>query len=477
MKLSPFLRSRLPAGPYRQGDRRRGGHRPELPVHEGPDRFPGVFPGPGRRERRLPLPQVDAFPLASPRRSAGFAGHQPPVRGHGRGSQAGLLPPAGRAAPGTGIPCLRHDQHLLVFRTGQAGQVRLQQGRRTPSADQPGHGVRREVGASRVLPPAAGQRRRRGTMENIIADAAFLEFAKVKFVWDMSFFSVRNVNALYRAHYKFIGALRPDTALARSNVEAVRDRLVHCANYLEDDDVYCISTATSWDYAWSMRDGREERGKRRLHEHVCYNERRAAAESSRFNRDLKELKAAVQEGKGIDAKMERARLLLTFKATPARGTRVEYNDEAIRQHTRDFGYFVLLSNEVKEGDRVLEIYLNKDLVEKDLRQPDEPPRLQAHAGRLGRKPRRQAVRGICRPDLHLLHAQGHEGPEPVPKLFQPKPAGRTRRHRTLRLSGTAHAIRRDHGKTAENLRGLRHPGPRRQAIQDLGAGNRRRHLR
>lgn len=260
-------------------------------------------------------------------------------------------------------------------------------------------------------------------MENIIADAAFLEFAKVKFVWDMSFFSVRNVNALYRAHYKFIGALRPDTALARSNVEAVRDRLVHCANYLEDDDVYCISTATSWDYAWSMRDGREERGKRRLHEHVCYNERRAAAESSRFNRDLKELKAAVQEGKGIDAKMERARLLLTFKATPARGTRVEYNDEAIRQHTRDFGYFVLLSNEVKEGDRVLEIYLNKDLVEKDLRQPDEPPRLQAHAGRLGRKPRRQAVRGICRPDLHRLHTQGHEEPESVPQLFHPEPAG------------------------------------------------------
>lgn len=203
-----------------------------------------------------------------------------------------------------------------------------------------------------------------GTLENMIADAAFLEFAKVKLVWDMGFFSAKNVNALYHAHYKFIGALRPDTTLARSSVEAVRDRLVHYTNYLEDDDVYCISTMTAWDYVWNTRDGREERGKRRLYVHVYYNEQRAAAERSQFNHDLRELKTAVQNGKATDAQMERAQRLLTFKSTPVRGTKVEYNDEAIKQYTRDFGYFVLLSNEMKEGDKALECYRNKDLVEK-----------------------------------------------------------------------------------------------------------------
>ena len=202
------------------------------------------------------------------------------------------------------------------------------------------------------------------TLENMIADAAFLEFAKVKLVWDMGFFSAKNVNALYHAHYKFIGALRPDTTLARGSVEAVRDRLVHYANYLEDDDVYCISTMTTWDYVWNTRNGREERGKRRLYVHVYYNEQRAAAERSQFNHDLRELKTAVQNGKATDAQMERAQRLLTFKSTPVRGTKVDYNDEAIKQHTRDFGYFVLLSNEMKEGDKVLECYRNKDLVEK-----------------------------------------------------------------------------------------------------------------
>jgi transposase len=202
------------------------------------------------------------------------------------------------------------------------------------------------------------------TMENMIADAAFLEFAKVKLVWDMGFFSAKNVNALYHAHYKFIGGLRPDTTLARSSVEAARDKLVHYANYLEDGDVYCISTMINWDYAWSMRNGEEERGSRRMYVHVYYNEQRAAAERSQFNHDLKELKTAVQNGKATDTQMDRARRLLTIKTTPVRGTRVEYNDEAIKQHTRDFGYFVLVSNDVKEGDRALECYRNKDLVEK-----------------------------------------------------------------------------------------------------------------
>ena len=72
----------------------------------------------------------------------------------------------------------------------------------------------------------------------------------------------------------------------------------------------------------------------------------------------------MQSGKATDAQLKRAQRLLTIKTTPVRGTRVEYNDAAIKQHTNDFGYFVLLSNDVKEGDKALECYRNKDLVEK-----------------------------------------------------------------------------------------------------------------
>jgi len=40
------------------------------------------------------------------------------------------------------------------------------------------------------------------------------------------------------------------------------------------------------------------------------------------------------------------------------------NEEAIRAHTAEFGYFVLLSNEIKDPRHALWIYRNKDVVEK-----------------------------------------------------------------------------------------------------------------
>ncbi|MFA6715908.1 MAG: IS1634 family transposase, partial [Victivallaceae bacterium] len=202
------------------------------------------------------------------------------------------------------------------------------------------------------------------TMEKMIADAAFLELSKVKLVWDLGFYSAKNVNTLYHAHYKFIGGLRPDTKLARESVEAVRNDIVFYSNYLEGDDAYCVSKSVKWDYFWRHRNGREESGTRRLYVHVYYNEQRAAAERADFNRELRELKEAVLNGKATESQVERAKLFLDIKSTPVRGVKVEYNDEAIHVQTRDFGYFVLISNDLKAGGAALECYRNKDMVEK-----------------------------------------------------------------------------------------------------------------
>ncbi len=202
------------------------------------------------------------------------------------------------------------------------------------------------------------------TLEKLIADADFLKFAKVKLVWDMGFFSSKNVNALYHAHIKFVGGLRSDTNLAGASVERVRNDIVHYANYLEGDDVYCASNTIEWDYVWRQCGGREDRGKRRMYVHVYYNEQRAAAERVNFNRELRVLKDAVRSGKANDTQLQRAKLFLNIKNTPVRGIKIEYNNEVIHEHTRNYGYFVLISNELKNGGAALECYRNKDMVEK-----------------------------------------------------------------------------------------------------------------
>jgi len=50
--------------------------------------------------------------------------------------------------------------------------------------------------------------------------------------------------------------------------------------------------------------------------------------------------------------------------TPARETKVTAREDAIAEARENYGFFVLLSNEVREPIAALEIYRNKDLVEK-----------------------------------------------------------------------------------------------------------------
>jgi transposase len=52
------------------------------------------------------------------------------------------------------------------------------------------------------------------------------------------------------------------------------------------------------------------------------------------------------------------------KSTPVRGTKVIAKEEALAEAKRNYGYFALVSNEIKDAVKALEIYRNKDLVEK-----------------------------------------------------------------------------------------------------------------
>ena len=58
------------------------------------------------------------------------------------------------------------------------------------------------------------------------------------------------------------------------------------------------------------------------------------------------------------------RLIFEIKTTPVRGTKVIAKEEALAEAKRYYGYFCLLSNDIKDAIEALEIYRNKDVVEK-----------------------------------------------------------------------------------------------------------------
>ena len=79
---------------------------------------------------------------------------------------------------------------------------------------------------------------------------------------------------------------------------------------------------------------------------------------------LATLQEELESGKKAPAHEKQYAKYFDCKSTPARGTKITVRQEAVDEAKKNYGYFALLSNEIKEPVEALEIYRNKDLVEK-----------------------------------------------------------------------------------------------------------------
>ncbi len=106
------------------------------------------------------------------------------------------------------------------------------------------------------------------------------------------------------------------------------------------------------------------RDTRRLYLHIYFNSERAAEEERRFYSLLAELEAELQAEKRTKAHEKFYRKYFQVTKTPKRGVKVEPDEAAITDAKQNHGYFVLISNTVKDPKETLHIYRNKDLTEK-----------------------------------------------------------------------------------------------------------------
>ena len=99
----------------------------------------------------------------------------------------------------------------------------------------------------------------------------------------------------------------------------------------------------------------------------------------RSNNCFKEL----EEGNVNDEHKAFYQKFFRVKETPKRGRKVEYNQEAIDNHRENTtGWFVLVTNDVKDPVKALEIYRMKDTAEKafdDLKNDLDCKRLRIHS--------------------------------------------------------------------------------------------------
>jgi len=203
------------------------------------------------------------------------------------------------------------------------------------------------------------------TVKKLLSDLEGMPIKKVKLVLDRGFYSQKNVNDLYSHHYKFLMASKIYLKWIKTHIEEIQPHMVTRKHYSVDQGLYMQSVTTNWDYSYTKPRSQEKlQEKRRIYLHIYYNEQRATDERVRFNIYLDRLEEELLHNKR-DPRHEKAyQRYFTITQTPKRGIHITANDEAIQEKEKNFGYFVLISNSIKEAKEAIEVYRSKDVIEK-----------------------------------------------------------------------------------------------------------------
>jgi transposase len=203
------------------------------------------------------------------------------------------------------------------------------------------------------------------TLRKLLADMHTLGYKKIKVVLDRGFFSAANINDLYRHHMKFLIAAKLSLNLVKTNLDTVRDTMRSWTHYNQAYQLYAYSLPVTWNYVQDRPyKGDTIKANRRMYLHLYYSPERALEDEKAFNRLLTDWQEELESGQRHPDHEKQYARYFELKTTPVRGTKVIAKEEALAEAKRNYGYFALLSNDVKDAAKALEIYRNKDLVEK-----------------------------------------------------------------------------------------------------------------
>ncbi len=203
------------------------------------------------------------------------------------------------------------------------------------------------------------------TITNLLSDFSTLGFSKVKLVMDRGFYSEGNINALFKAHLKFLISAKMSLSFIRKELDGIYDQFRSYEHFNEKYELYRHTVPTQWNYTeHRLYKGDTLTEQRRMYIHYYYNIDKAAEDEKALDRKLFGLLKELESGKRVPEHETLYKKYFEVKTTPKRGPRVTVNEEAVAKTKRYYGYFALVTNETMDADTALELYRNKDVVEK-----------------------------------------------------------------------------------------------------------------
>ncbi|WP_138224544.1 IS1634 family transposase [Paenibacillus algicola] len=203
------------------------------------------------------------------------------------------------------------------------------------------------------------------TVRQLMQEFHIMGYKKVNVVLDRGFYSKRNVDHLYQNHQKFIIGVKLNLSYVKAHLEEERERLKLWSNFYSQYGTYGICKRIEWAYEQERPyKGDILQETRRAYLLLYYNPEKAARDQADMNEYLTSLHRDLQEGNLREHCRKDYTKYFEVTETPKRGRRIVPREDKMLEAAQNYGYFALLSNEVKAPDEALSLYRSKDIVEK-----------------------------------------------------------------------------------------------------------------
>ncbi|MCK5849103.1 MAG: IS1634 family transposase [Caldisericia bacterium] len=203
------------------------------------------------------------------------------------------------------------------------------------------------------------------TVRRLLSEMDFLSLKKIHLVMDRGFYSKHNLNELYRKHLKFLIGAKLSLRLVQEQLAKVRGTLKQWDHYLEASEVFATCIPLKWNYEQEqVRKGVVLQEERRIYLHLYYSSEKAQEDESKLMKLLLQLQRELQHKERNPVHETLYERYFHVSESPVRGVKILAKQEIINDSMKNYGYFALLSNEVKDPEEALNIYRSKDIVEK-----------------------------------------------------------------------------------------------------------------
>ncbi len=179
-----------------------------------------------------------------------------------------------------------------------------------------------------------------------------IKLDQMHFVMDKGFYSEDGITPLLKDYIKFAVGVPFTSSKAKKLVKECRNDICQSANaIMVNENVYYART-----YIDKLKD-------RRVYYHVYYDEQRHTDEKKHLMQTVIKLENQLAAGT-VKVTDPKAKHYFSFQKTKKGTYNVHRRNDVIDSEKEMAGYFVILSNHYKNPQEILEIYRNKDVVEK-----------------------------------------------------------------------------------------------------------------